>query len=306
MNERHEPRSELDDVEVRQVYRALPDEEVPRELDAAVLEAARMAVAGRHRSRWLRWAAPVAAAASLIVVVAIVLDPGARKAAGPEEPVIVHTSHEAAREKASNAQRVVPVEPKVVEPPAIVLDKPEPSAAPPASKAERRGQSVPPAVTSTTSAPAPVAQAQEDAALSYDLSDAATQPSTTPPPTSIRERSETTAGAVAAPPVAAPAKQRRDSAQDKEEEIRVTARSKERAPRAGSFGPRASAVTSAPQSDAAQTRLTEWLQKIHKLEQEGRHERAARELEKLRRAYPDVNVERELELLRKQEQTPAR
>lgn len=65
------------DVSAR--YRELGSDDVPPELDRRVLAAARDAVAneGARRSRsWLRWSAPVALAASLVLVVTVVLEGG--------------------------------------------------------------------------------------------------------------------------------------------------------------------------------------------------------------------------------------
>ncbi|HEY8538121.1 MAG TPA: hypothetical protein VIL28_04590 [Steroidobacteraceae bacterium] len=68
-------------------YRELPEDEVPPELDAAVMAKARAAIAQSPPrtsrrvgpSSWVRWSAPFAVAASAVVVVAIVLN------AGPEQ-----------------------------------------------------------------------------------------------------------------------------------------------------------------------------------------------------------------------------
>jgi len=61
--------------DISQRYRELRREEVPPELDRRVLDEARAAVAsGGGRSRaWLRWGAPVALAASVILAVTVVM-----------------------------------------------------------------------------------------------------------------------------------------------------------------------------------------------------------------------------------------
>ena len=67
------------DSEVSERYRELGSDDVPPELDRRVLAAARDAVAneGASRSRsWLRWSAPVALAASFVLVVTVVLEGG--------------------------------------------------------------------------------------------------------------------------------------------------------------------------------------------------------------------------------------
>lgn len=65
--------------DISQRYRELGRDEVPPELDRRVLEAARAAVAndGAKRSRsWLRWSAPLALAASVVLVVTVVIESG--------------------------------------------------------------------------------------------------------------------------------------------------------------------------------------------------------------------------------------
>jgi hypothetical protein len=81
------------DVSAR--YRELGSDDVPPELDRRVLAAARDAVAneGARRSRsWLRWSAPVALAASFVLVVTVVLEGGLqdkKTAALPQAPAEV-------------------------------------------------------------------------------------------------------------------------------------------------------------------------------------------------------------------------
>lgn len=58
-----------------QRYRSLDDSDVPPELDRAVLSQAHAAVSATKRSRMLRWSAPLALAASVVVVVTLVMLP---------------------------------------------------------------------------------------------------------------------------------------------------------------------------------------------------------------------------------------
>ena len=63
--------------DISQRYRELGREDVPPELDRRVLDEARAAVAGGGAARsrsWLRWSAPVALAASVVLVVAVVIE----------------------------------------------------------------------------------------------------------------------------------------------------------------------------------------------------------------------------------------
>jgi hypothetical protein len=68
--------------EISQRYRESGGEAVPPELDRRVLEQARAAVAGdkaKGSRAWLRWSAPVAVAASIVLAVAIVLESGVQQ-----------------------------------------------------------------------------------------------------------------------------------------------------------------------------------------------------------------------------------
>ena len=105
--------------DISQRYRELGREDVPPELDRRVLDAARAAVAnvkgGRSRS-WLRWSAPVALAASLVLVVTVVIESGVQNDASFATKVM--------QEKAAEPQFV----PEAPAP--VVLQVPPPAAAP--------------------------------------------------------------------------------------------------------------------------------------------------------------------------------
>jgi len=67
------------DSDISRTFRELGGEDVPPELDRRVLNEARAAVAsgGGARSRsWLRWSAPLALAASVVLVVTVVIESG--------------------------------------------------------------------------------------------------------------------------------------------------------------------------------------------------------------------------------------
>jgi resuscitation-promoting factor RpfA len=77
------------DERVRRLYGTLPREEPPPALDAAVLAAARRAVAPRSLAR--RWGAPVSIAAVLVLVVGVTLEmqreePGVATSVAPSPP----------------------------------------------------------------------------------------------------------------------------------------------------------------------------------------------------------------------------
>jgi hypothetical protein len=117
--------------DISQRYRELGREDVPPDLDRRVLAEARAAVAdGRAvRSRsWLRWSAPVALAASVVLVVAVVI----------ESPVQDETL---AIQPAQERQEALPLPRVVIEPPAASVSSAVPPSAPPpasAAKAETK------------------------------------------------------------------------------------------------------------------------------------------------------------------------
>lgn len=89
------------DSEISQRYRELGRDEVPPELDRRVLAAAREAVASdsAKRSRsWVRWSAPVALAASVVLVVTVVLERGVQ-----DEAVLLPQSVDDVRQVPSRA-----------------------------------------------------------------------------------------------------------------------------------------------------------------------------------------------------------
>jgi hypothetical protein len=83
--------------EVSRRYRELEDDGVPPELDRRVLDSAREAV--EKPRRWMRWGAPIALAASTVLVVSIVIETGVDKHA-------VQTSMPAAPESQAAAAKI--------------------------------------------------------------------------------------------------------------------------------------------------------------------------------------------------------
>jgi hypothetical protein len=134
------------DSDVSRQYRRLHSAEVPAELDNLVLRQAEAAVkphlSGRRRPAWIRWSAPLAVAASAVVVLSIVVETGQR-----DETMVLHApvAVQAKRERAQNeapagaanapasiapAEPAAPpapvyIEPKLAEPPAMEVYVPE-------------------------------------------------------------------------------------------------------------------------------------------------------------------------------------
>ena len=293
MNERPDAPGEHEDGDVRRAYRSLPHDEVPPEVDARVLEAARIALAQRRRPAWLRWSAPIALAASVLVVVAVVLDPGARKTATVNDALKMH------RTSAPSQQRSYGVEQseRVLEDSAAQQSKaaepqrpPAPAAAPRTAKEfdsqplERRSYTPKPIVLDMVpveSIPAPQVDVAGTEAAAPALSKDAE-------PERKQERQE----------------EQKAVAKDAED---LRARENElrrETPPASAITTTTSARPVAPPPPAAapvrHPPLEVWLRQIHDLQIRGDTEQANKEIEALRRAYPGIDVDKELAVVREQ------
>lgn len=281
-----------EDSDVSQRYRALGRDEVPPELDRRVLAEARAAVVheGTKRSRsWLRWSAPVALAASVVLVVTVVLERGVQdetvllpQSAGNVQQVRSDAArddkaNEAAKAKPADEVRrqpqFVPVVPVDVEP-ALAMDAhvpppPEPAVAdvrqfrelvaPSELKVEQQAGQVaalpaPPAAAPPTQAPEPIAASKS------------------------AERNEAEA----------------DSSAD-EQEAAVSGSRMRRAP-GRAVGQRSTISGSSlagPSHPAAHESADPqaWLEDIRDMRRAGKTAEADREWERFREAFPDFRVE---------------
>jgi hypothetical protein len=83
---------------VSQRYRELEADDVPPQLDAAVIARARAAIAtsepSKRKPTWMKWAAPLALAASAVMVVAIVLEVGVQDEVRVQAPQVDSTASE--------------------------------------------------------------------------------------------------------------------------------------------------------------------------------------------------------------------
>lgn len=148
------------DSSVSRQYRQLPGADVPPSLDRLVLRQAEDAVKRPSRPAWMRWTAPLAVAASAVLVVSIVIETGVQDEALVSAPVMQEK-----REVAAEA----PIEAKMIEesadvPPPPKLDVPAPApAAAPAAVPERAARARQPvaheAAEQLLRAPTPTAQA---------------------------------------------------------------------------------------------------------------------------------------------------
>jgi hypothetical protein len=299
------------DSDVSRRYRELGRDEVPPELDRRVLAAARDAVAkeGTQRSRsWLRWSAPVALAASVVLIVTVVLERGpqdelvAVPAQAPAEPQprgLVNDkddyaaaerklADEVTRQRAGNAQESSPVyiQPVTQAPPPAFADVPPmPESAPaavPATKAEARPFVPPPDL---------VVEQQSDQTVGQSVAVLPQAPAVAPPAPAEREE-------MSARESAALSKEEADSATGVQG-ISITDTRARRGP-GRTAGPRGTisstsglARESRPAADderADRSDPAAWLEDIRDLRRAGKTADADREWDLFHKAFPDFQV----------------
>jgi hypothetical protein len=306
--------------DISQRYRELGRDDVPPpELDRGVLAEARAAVAsgggGRSRS-WLRWSAPLAVAASVVLVVTVVIESGVQEnpalltqpaamekvRAAPERQVEEYKLQEQAAAQLAKQEREAQFAP---EPPAAIVPNAAPvqapAAPPPAALAraaaersntvaeevrvdakalrDQSGATAPVAVDTTTlDSPAPqVAAEQPSPTFAGSLA------------TTISSRKEVSREDSGAPAEA-------DSSDDDLSSVAVTGSRTGRARRTA--GPRNtvsnSGLTSetrpAADEEAAQIDPQKWLEEIRELRRAGKAAQADRAWQDFRKAYPQFPV----------------
>jgi len=303
------------DSDISRTFRELGGEDVPPELDRRVLNEARAAVAsgGGARSRsWLRWSAPLALAASVVLVVTVVIESGvqndasfateqvaADKARVEQQAAEYKLREQVAQEPQQERQREFASEPPAVMAPQAPA-APVPAAAPPPAPAKSE--------MAHLNAVAPPEEVAVDAKARRDQSQMTTpvtvvnsEPIDLPAPQSAAEQ-PAFAGAVApvaARKEAAPATPEADSADD----VSSVAVTSARARRAGrTAGPRATtsgsplAAESRPVADEDVTRADlrsdpqKWLEEIRELRRAGKVEDADRAWEQFHKAFPNFPV----------------
>ncbi len=147
--------------DISQRYRELGREDVPPELDRRVLAEARAAVAGEgaKRSRsWMRWSAPVALAASVVLVVTVVIESGVQDDASfANKPALAERKLDTSEPDSAGA--LLTEESRLEEPAQSPPFAPEP----PASIAQQAASAAAPA-PAPAAAPPPPSLAKAEAA----------------------------------------------------------------------------------------------------------------------------------------------
>jgi hypothetical protein len=283
--------------DISQRYRELGRDDVPPDLDRRVLAEARAAVAdgGATRSRsWLRWSAPVALAASVVLVIAVVIESPVQ-----DETLLIHP----ASEESAQARQQEP-EPQIVpeQPPAATTTTTtvRPAAPPPASaaKAERKRADRAPVVEEVrVNAQAPREQSFATTPVAVDsvavdsaeaqLAAERPAPAMRTQTTAVRNEADRTAGLEDSSAKA--------SASTELQEIAVTG-TRQRRSAGRTAGPRntisGSAFESRPAADAdvEQTDPAKWLEEIRDLRRAGKTAEADAAWERFREAFPDFPV----------------
>jgi hypothetical protein len=278
--------------DISQHYRELGGDAVPPDLDRRVLAEARAAVAGGGAARsrsWLRWSAPVALAASVVLVVAVVI----------ESPVQDETL---AIQPASEVSQVEEYEPPQQEPAsaATVSSSVRPAAPPPASlsKAESKRADNAPVVEEVpvnaqvareqSFAPTPVAG--ESVAIDSAEPQLAAErpaPAMRTQTTSARDEADRSAGLEDSSAKA--------NASTDLQEVAVTG-TRQRRTQGRTAGPRntisGSAFETRPaaDADAEQSDPAKWLEEIRELRRAGKTAEADAAWERFREAFPDFPV----------------
>jgi|HigsolmetaAR201D_1030396.scaffolds.fasta_scaffold01242_8 hypothetical protein len=245
-------------------YRELPGDEVPADLDAAVIARARAAIEPpairtvRHSktSRWIRWSAPLAAAASAVLVVSILLN------AGPEQEVGLQPKFDVAPRIERHAEAPAPV-PSVAELPAekVVMPTLSPQEPPSASIGQDSSDA-----SRMQGGPAEIVPSEPAIAQSAP---SAAQPGT---PSRVAEARAREAAAAAR------------AAVEQERRLSADVVAQRAAP--------AIAVeqVAAPPAAAPQLPAEEWLERIRALRSEGKTAEADEQWRAFVEAYPDVEV----------------
>jgi hypothetical protein len=280
---------------VSQRYREVEADEVPPELDAKVLAQARAATATQRKSKpaWMKWSAPLALAASGVLIVAIVLEVGVQEdvrmpAAKTEQTTTIPPPSP----EAQVVEEVVQIAPVVAPASEMRFEAPTPAAdhAPRESKAEAPQQL---AKKST----------EREAIESVIVTGSQPQTATQDVPISVSAISGDELEGIASDSGTASFEDASSGSvadlreRARAEEITVTAQSRARAPRQNApIPPRAVSVMRSPSPPAPSAQRAprlapeEWLEQIRTLRREGKVLEADEQWQEFSEAYPNFEV----------------
>lgn len=294
------------DSTVSQQYRQLDANDVPADVDAAVLAKARAAVVTSSQSTqqskraWLRWAPSVALAASAVMVVAIVLEVGVQDEVRLPTSVTeqsTRASAPAAADSRTESKQEELQAPVLAAAPAPAAESKAATVAPESRVADApQFASVPEAVTSldldaresnVALPPAPVAQKAAAPAPAAPAEDViATASSPTPREVAAKREAEDASAADLA---------RARTSRERAEQVVVTG-NVVTPQRSRPFGPRATGAAAPAQSraidDGADARAEEWLVEIRRLRGEGKDAEADEQWRRFKKEFPNYSIER--------------
>jgi hypothetical protein len=279
--------------DISQRYRELGRDDVPPELDRRVLAQAHAAVAkdGAQRSRsWLRWSAPVALAASVVLVVTVVIESGVPK----DSAYVVQPASE--ESKLYDEQPA----PRAAEPAQESQFVPEAPAPAPARSLQKKAE------VQDQRAVSEEVRVEANAKMRRDQAESALPRTTDAVPA---DSAEPQVGTVNAAPVMLPqassvqeisareTSERTEAEADSDvSSVSVTGSRARRAtgrtagPRNTISGAALSGETRQNADASADTDPPKWLEQIRELRRKGRIAEADREWQRFSEAYPDFEV----------------
>lgn len=281
--------------DVSQRYRELGRDEVPPELDSRVLASARAAVANQSTKRsrsWLRWSTPIALAASVVLVVTVVLERGGQNRLVAIPPYAVETPQPSSEmtpkvESAANAiEERKQTEDFAPQPASVTRAVPPPPQQPAKEKSEARRDEADEADEAQLFGFAPPSEVPAQAPEVRDEA----QPQLRAAPSAVAPPPE---------PVTVTANnslERNKSAADSSAEIQevvITGMRRSAGRGAGPRGTVTRAVSSTQATPAAESEQSDpqtWLEDIRDLRRAGKTDEADREWERFRKAFPDFEV----------------
>jgi len=273
-------------------YRDIPADDVPPELDEAILTRAQAALAEapahEQLSRWRRWSVPATLAATFVLVVSLVIKNNVPQA--PAENVVTVDLRAPLSSPVPDVVIAIPSDtpaPKLEMPPAQNVDR--------YSVLERKTQEADAVARQKESSAdiaeerAVVAQLAEKAAVANELAKLAetvTEPVKPAPPAAPAPAttSEPAPAARAAPPPA-PVIAMNDSAGA----AQPFASERRAAQTQSAF--KKSAATGEAEAQLRESDPQKWLEHIRELRKNGKQEEAKREWENFRKRYPDFQIE---------------
>lgn len=280
------------DSSVSRQYRQLPGEDVPASLDRLVLRQAEDAVKRPSRPAWMRWAKPLAVAASAVLVVSIVVETGLK-----EETMVTSQSVQAPIETRmiEESTGAPPPPPKAEAPPPVVFVEPiEAPALADAAPIEAPTFAEPaPAAAAPAPAPAPERKALSRQSVAGEAANAEIQEQLT--------KAEQEDKAASAADASRQKSAREEDAREQDRSVAQRAAIDEQKQAAGARASESTAVLSysRPISSTANDMATlekaytdpeAWLKDIRQLRKDNKQDEADREWRRFREAFPNYEV----------------